>query len=73
MTLNELEALDTEVLTPRQIAPVLGFNPQNIRIQAHEAPDKLGFTCIVIGTRVRIPKRPFLAFMRGQSEKGAST
>lgn len=63
MTLEELAALETETFTPAQIAPVLGVNPQKIRIQAAENPESLGFPVTVVGTRVKIPKRPFLRHM----------
>lgn len=49
MTLKELEALETEVLTCKQIAPVLMANPATIT-----------------GSRVKIPRIPFIMFMRGR-------
>lgn len=63
-TLEEIEALPCEVLTCQQIAPVLGANPSTLHIQAMERPELLGFPVICAGRRVKIPKRPFLAFMR---------
>lgn len=63
--LNELEELDSEILTCQQVAPVLQANPQTIHQQAMERPELLGFPVIVCGTRVKIPRRAFLAFMRG--------
>ncbi len=68
MTLQEIEALSEETLTPEQVAPLLKFNPQSIRIQAREDPTGLGFPVIRAGTRVRIPRRAFLAFMYGKVE-----
>ena len=65
MTLSELEALETEVLTCQQIAPVLMANPATIHLQAVECPEKLGFPVIVMGSRVKIPKKAFIAFMKG--------
>lgn len=64
MTLAELEALPGEVLTCQQIAPILGANPGTIHLQAMERPDLLGFPVICAGRRVKIPKRPFVRFMR---------
>ena len=63
MTLEEIEALETEVLTPEIVSKVLGVNPQSIRLQAAECPERLGFNVICIGSRVKIPKIPFLVFM----------
>lgn len=65
-TLDEIEALETEVLTCAQVAPILGANPATIHGQAMERPELLGFPVICAGRRVKIPKRPFLQFMRGQ-------
>lgn len=64
MTLDEIEAIPGEVLTPAQVAPVLHLDQDTVRGQAHERPELLGFPVIVAGNRVKIPKRPFLAFMR---------
>ena len=63
-TLDEIEALPVEVLTCQQVAPVLGANPATIHAQAMDAPYMLGFPVICMGSRVKIPKRPFLKFMR---------
>lgn len=63
ITLEEIEALETAVLTPQQVSMVLETNPQSIRVQAAECPEKLGFPVIVIGSRVKIPRIPFLMFM----------
>lgn len=64
LTLEQLEALPGEVLTCAQVAPVLGANPATIHGQATDRPELLGFPVIVAGRRVKIPKRPFLRFMR---------
>ena len=64
MTLEELEAIPGEVLTCQQIAPILGAKADNIHQQAVDAPYMLGFPVIVMKSRVKIPKRPFLRFMR---------
>lgn len=64
MTLDQLEALPAEVLTCAQVAPVLCANPATLHLQALERPELLGFPVIVAGSRVKIPKRPFIRFMR---------
>lgn len=66
-TLDEIAALPCEVLTCAQIAPVLGANPSTLHLQAVERPELLGFPVIVAGSRVKIPKTPFLRFMRGEN------
>jgi hypothetical protein len=64
LTLEEIEALDCEVLTCAQVAPLLQADPNTIRGQAQERPELLGFPVICAGRRVKIPRRPFIRFMR---------
>ena len=64
MTLQEIEAIPREVLLPSEIAGCLNSNPQDIRVQAQKDPQKLGFPVVVIGSRVKIPKKAFIAFMK---------
>ena len=68
MTLAELEALDTEMLTPAQAAAVTGFSPQTIRTAARDAPWQLPFPVMRVGSRTKIPKAALLAFMRRGSK-----
>lgn len=63
MTALELVNVPSEVLTCAQVAEVIGANPDTIRWQARQDPSKLGFPVIVVGNRVKIPKRPFLRHM----------
>ena len=65
MTLDEIRASDKTVLTPAEVAPVLGCDPQDIRVQARMAPERLGFNVIVVGTRIKIPRLAFLNYMTG--------
>lgn len=67
-TLAEVEALPAEVLTCANVAAVLGTSPNTLHLAAVQRPELLGFPVIVLGTRVKIPKRPFLRFMRGEPE-----
>lgn len=62
MTLDEIRNSTKDVLTPADIAEVLGCDAQDIRIQARTAPEKLGFPVVVIKSRVKVPKVPFLKF-----------
>ena len=66
MTLKELEQLDTEVLTPSQVAPILGCQPYSINVATKDGKNPFPFPIIRLGTRVRIPKTPFLKFMKGE-------
>lgn len=63
MTLEEIIASDELLLTPADVAPVLGFDPNIIRRQADLDPSKLGFNVIRAGSRTKIPRKPFLKFL----------
>ncbi len=67
MTLKEIQESDLIWLTPDQVAPVLKCSPQLIRITARDNPKLLGFPVVVVGTRTRIPRKPFLEYI-GESE-----
>lgn len=69
MTLEDIRRFEREYLTPVQVAPLLGLDPQYIRIQARTDADKLGFPVTVCGTRIKIPRRAFLRFMEGGGEQ----
>ena len=62
MTLDEIRNSTKDVLTPADIAEVLGCDAQDIRIQARTAPEKLGFPVVVVKSRIKVPKVPFLKF-----------
>ena len=66
MTLNEIKQSDTAYLNITDIAGVLNAAPQAIRNQIWREPERLGFPVIVIGTRIRIPRIPFLDFLTGE-------
>lgn len=65
MTLLEIEQSPREMLTADMVAPIIGCDPQTIRMQARLRPDLLGFPVICIKSRVKIPKAAFLAYCRG--------
>jgi len=73
MTLEELKALDKEMLIPADIAPILGVAQYSINIQVKEdketGKNSFCFPTILIGTRVLIPRRPFIKALEGESEK----
>jgi len=63
MTIEQIIASDKPMLTPTEIAEVVGADPQDIRNQAHNNPAMLGFPVCVIGTRTKIPRVGFLKFL----------
>lgn len=65
MTLDEIAASDKLTLNVNDVCKVLGCAPHALHMQAMSAPERLGFPVICIGNRVRIPRLPFLAFLRG--------
>lgn len=67
MTLSELEKLDKEVLVPKDIAPILGCTPYSINVATQNGNNPFPFPIIRMGTRVRIPKMPFIKAMRGET------
>ena len=69
MTLSELEKLDKEVLVPTDIAPILGCTPYSINVATKDGKNPFPFPIIRMGTRVRIPKMPFIKAMRGETNE----
>jgi hypothetical protein len=63
MTIEEIKLLDREMLLAAEVAPILNTDPNLIRHQAHENPEALGFPVIVMKSRVKIPRIPFLRFI----------
>ena len=66
MTLSEIRESTKEVLTPADVAEVLGCDAQDIRVAAKQKPELLGFNVAVIGSRVKIPRLAFLNWLHGR-------
>lgn len=69
MTLEELEKLPKEMLVPADVAPILGCRPYAINVATRDGKNPFPFPVIRMGTRVRIPKMPFIKAMRGEERK----
>ena len=63
MSLEELRNYPRDWLTCEQVAPVLGADKMTIHDQAVTDPAALGFPVIVVKSRVKIPRLPFIRFM----------
>ena len=63
MTLKEIINSDKDVLVPKDVAEVLRCDPYRIGLMAKQRPELLGFPVIVVGSRTKIPRIPFLRFM----------
>lgn len=66
MTLEEIEKLPKDMLVPTDIAGYLGCAPYTINIRTRDGKNPFPFPIIRLGTRVRIPKIPFIKAMRGE-------
>lgn len=66
MTLAEIKELDCDVITPAQAAGVLKCDPHFIRLMARSEPWKLGFPVVVMNSRTKIPRIPFIRYIEGQ-------
>ncbi len=66
MTIDEIKACPFDMLTAADIAEVVGAEAQAIREQAKADASKLGFSCVVVGNRLRIPRKAFINFMEGK-------
>lgn len=62
-TIEDLKTMEKVFLTATDVAEILGSDPQSIRVAARQRPDLLGFPVTVAGSRVRIPRIPFLRFI----------
>lgn len=71
MTLLQMRESEKTFLTPGDVADVLETDPNTIRAQAQDDPSKLGFPVIVLCSRVKIPRLPFLKFIGELFPEGA--
>lgn len=63
MTIDEIRNSDKVVLTPTDIAPVLGVHPYSIN--KAKMNGTLEFPATFIGKNLKIPRIPFLNYMEG--------
>lgn len=61
MTIEEAIRSDKLMLTPQEVAPILGMHPQYINLLAKEG--KLPFAYIRSGNRTKIPRLPLLKWL----------
>lgn len=66
MTIEDVEKMRKEILTPADIAPLLRCDPNVIRFQAEKDPSKLGFPVSKMGSRVKIPRAAFVKWFKGE-------
>lgn len=66
MTIEEIRASDKTMLTPTDIAPILGCHPYSLNLTARNNIKALGFPASLVGTRLKIPRVGFLRWFDGQ-------
>ena len=66
MTIEYIKKLDKEILTPKDIAPILECDAHVIRKQAKEDIKQLGFPATKLGCRVKIPRQAFIDWYEGR-------
>ena len=66
MTIEELKNSTKEILTPGDIAPILGCDPNLIRYQAKQDIKQLGFPASKLGSRIKIPRQAFINWFEGR-------
>ena len=65
MTLAEIEKLDVDFLTVKQVAECMHISPQLIRDQVEKDVKWLGFPVSRSGHSFRIPRAGFVAWAKG--------
>lgn len=75
MTFDEIKRSDKECLIPSDIAPILGVCPYNINLQVKRDKERglnsFPFPTILIGSRVKIPRRAFIEAMEHGTDDNA--
>lgn len=67
--LDRIAALNKDMLVPTDICKCLGCSAYTINIATRDGKNPFPFPVIRLGTRVKIPKEPFLIAMRGYTRK----
>lgn len=68
MTLAEMKNAKTAILTPDDVAEVLGSHPATIRETAKQHPERIGYPFTFVGNRMKIPRIGFLRWLTGGAE-----
>lgn len=64
--LDRIESLNKEMLAPTDVCKYLGVKAYTINVVTRDGKNPFPFPVMRIGTRVKIPKLPFLKAMRGE-------
>lgn len=67
MTIDEILHSTADMLTPEDIADILGSNPSTLRMMAKEEPEALApLAPIRTGSRVKFPRQRFIRWYYGE-------
>lgn len=69
MTMNDIRQSDKDILTPSDIADVMGSHPQTIIISAREHPEMIGYPFAFHGNRMKIPRIGFINWFDGKTKE----
>lgn len=67
--LDRIAALPKDMLVPTDICKYLGCSSYTINVVTRDGKNPFPFPVIRLGTRVKIPKIPFIKAMRGENVK----
>ena len=67
MTIEDIKKMNKDILTPGDVAAVLGCDPNVIRYQAKEDIKQLVFPASKIKSRIKIPRLAFIAWFEGKA------
>ena len=67
MTMADIEAMECNTLTVKQVAEFLGKDPQVIRDQAEREPKYLGFPICKAGHSYSVPRIGFVNWAKGMT------
>ena len=71
MTLEEIKASDKDMLIPADICDILGVDKYSINVQVKEDKrqgiNSFPFPTMLIGSRVKIPRKAFIKAMEGNN------
>lgn len=63
MCLEDIKKSQKLFLIPEDIADVMGSDPQTIRETARQKPELIGYRFTFSGSRMKIPRKPFLEWL----------
>ena len=66
MTIEELEAMDSNCITPAVASAFLNCSRYLLCLAARDCPEKLPFPVYRSGCRTKIPRRAFISWAKGE-------